>query len=175
MLSTASYVLACWLVLCMAPSLWAHPFHISTAEIEYHAPTARLQVSVKVQATDIERAVARMTGQRFQLEQADAAERLSRYLAAGFYVSVASDDATAEQTSKLHWVGSELKGAWLWCYFELELPVTDQPLQLVDKLLCEVNDAQINTLSVRFGQQRASLKLTQQQPSTKFMTQWLNP
>ncbi len=175
MLSTAAYATACWLILSLTTSLWAHPFHISTAEIEYHAPTQRLQVSLKVQAGDIERGVARMLSKRFQIEQADAVEHLSRYVATAFYVSTAAEEPTIEQMSKLHWVGSELKGAWLWCYFELELPASDQPLQLVDKLLCEINDSQINTVSVRFGQQRASLKLTQQQPSTKFMTQWLIP
>ena len=198
-------------------SACAHPFHISSAEVEFNPKSDRLQVSLKVQAIDFEQALSKMDGQRSKLEQADADELIVAYLARHFYLTPQPDVAEqAENTSegsaenppseaptegpltansssldsspsssRVHWVGRELKGAWLWLYFELEIPPAhDKPtqdksarddLRLVDTVLCECNAGQINTVSVRHAGQRATLKMTSQQPSEKFLPLWMTP
>lgn len=77
--------------------------------------------------------------------------------------------------SRVHWVGSELMGAWIWLYFELELPLARDDLQLFNTVLFDTNPGQINTVSVRHAGQRVALKLTSQQPSQKFPAQWMTP
>ena len=199
------------LLWCLAPAC-AHPFHISSAEVEFNPTTDRLQVSLKVQAIDFEQALSQMVGQPSKLEQADADELIVAYLARHFYLaplpsSTEPVESTAESpaentpqedhpkgpltpnsssqdsplsSSRVHWVGRELKGAWLWLYFELELaPAHDklasENLRLVNTVLCECNTGQINTVSVRHAGQRATLKMTSQQPSEKFLSLWMNP
>lgn len=199
------------LVWCLG-SVCAHPFHISSAEVEFNAKTDRLQVSLKVQAIDFEQALSRMVGQPSKLEQANADELIAAYLARRFYLTrlptsvdplentaeslaentpnedqlegplnpnSSSQDSTASSSS-VHWVGRELKGAWLWLYFELELPparekLAHDDLRLVNTVLCECNAGQINTVSVRHAGQRATLKTTSQQPSEKFLSLWITP
>ena len=203
MLSLNSSIQACGLVLLWAlGSAWAHPFHISSAEVEYDPKTDRLQVSLKVQALDIEQALSQLASQRIKLEQADADELLVDYISGHFYLAL--QGASAEQAasnlessleeplpslqgsrSRVHWLGRELKGAWLWLYFELEIPQPDatrsdpqrarEELQLINTVLCETNSRQINTVSVRHAGQRTTLKMTSQQPSEKFLSLWLTP
>lgn len=156
----------------------AHPFHISTAEVEYDAQTDRLQVSLKLQAIDLEQALVRQAGKRIVIEQAEATERITELLGRSFYVTTEVSVATEPKESprsKVHWVGHELKGAWLWLYFELELPPQREGLRLFNTLLFETNDSQINTVSVRHANQRSTLKLTSKQPSAKVESQWLKP
>ncbi len=160
----------------------AHPFHISTAEVEYDAKSQRLQVSLKLQAIDLEQALAGMTGERVDIEQPQATEKIVELLNRTFYLAGADNSVVADKLanlestapqSKLHWVGQELKGAWLWLYFELELPEERRQVKLFNRVLFETNESQINTVSVRHGTQRTTLKMTSKQPSADFEPQWM--
>lgn len=199
------------LVWCLG-SACAHPFHISSAEVEFNPKTDRLQVSLKVQAIDFEQAISKMVGESSKLEQANADELIIAYLARHFYLTPSpavtdqaentsdspteirpndllsdgpltpdrSSESSSLNSSRVHWVGRELKGAWLWLYFELELPpardkLAHDDLRLVNTVLCECNAGQINTVSVRHAGQRATLKTTSQQPSEKFLYLWMTP
>jgi hypothetical protein len=197
----------CLLVSLGGQTATAHPFHISTAEVEYDTASQRLQVSLKMQAVDLEQALARQVGRRVNVEHADTREHIIHFLDRAFYVSsqplssqplssqpgdVAPEPAdnrpnlnrpklnqpvsngSVEKQSRAHWVGQELKGAWLWIYFELELPSTSEPLWLVNSVLFDVNEQQINTVSVRHGTQRTTLKMTMIQPSAKFESKWMH-
>lgn len=184
------------MALCAPSMALAHPFHISSAELEYDSASDRLQVSLKLQAVDMERALARLAAKRIKLEQPGIDEWIVKYLELHLYLtptvpanstgepprkpSAGSTIQAAPQRnppsrSRVHWVGSELKGPWMWLYFELELPTTRANLQLVNTLLFDTNTGQINTVSVRHAGQRATLKLTSQQPSEKFPAQWMTP
>ncbi len=199
---TAS-VIACWLIVAAMPgSVVAHPFHISTAEVEYDVKTDRLQVSLKLQAIDLEQLLSQTAGERVSIEQADTPERITELLNRTFFLAsnetvptqaatatsshgspsrdtissapeFQSQETTQHTRSKVHWVGQELKGAWLWIYFELELPTARAQLQLFNTVLFEATDSQINTVSVRHGKQRTTLKFSIKQPSANFDTRWL--
>lgn len=217
MVSFQTQVAAVVAIAVCAPAMAvAHPFHISSAEIEYEAASDRLQVSLKLQAVDVEQALAKLAGKRIKLEQAGVSEWLVKYLDRHLYLTPveAPDAASNSQVkgplvnepqasgpqvegkltidterdsrpvveakerplrSRVHWVGSELKGAWMWLYFELELPPARDDLRLVNTVLFDTNTGQINTVSVRHAGQRTTLKLTSQQPSEKFPAQWMTP
>lgn len=168
----------------------AHPFHISTAEVEFDADSDRLQVGLKVQAVDLERALSAHVGRSMTLDQPQVDRQLVDYLQRVFYLAQEtpataeiSSDAAAPQApavsigrrlSAVHWVGMESQGTWVWLYFELELPPQRQSLRLVNTVLCDVNVNQINTVTVRHAAQRATLKMTSQQPSARFEATWLS-
>ena len=54
----------------------AHPFHISLAEIEFNPKSGRIEVSLKIQALDIEQAIATSTKHKFNLEKDSRADEL---------------------------------------------------------------------------------------------------
>ncbi len=160
---------------------WAHPFHISDAEIEFDSKADRLQVSLKLQALDLEQALAKIVGSKVNIERLEAKQHIADYIAKRFYVTNALEPSgdvapvakSSEQRSKLQLVGQELKGAWLWIYFELELPKPRNDLRLVNTILFETTDSQINSILVRHAAERTSLKTTLKQPTVKFRSEWL--
>lgn len=164
--------LLCWL----QGSAAAHPFHISSAEVEYDAASGRVQVSLKLQANDLEQALSRGAGRRVNIEQPQAKTEIVSYLGRHFYLSAAepTDQTIPTDRSRVLWVGQELKGAWLWLYFELELPNHRELTRLTNTVLFDVNQQQINTVTVRHGSLRTTLKLTTAEPSANFEAKWLN-
>ncbi len=79
-----------WLLLWLIPlgSLRAHPFHISTAEVDYNAETRRLEVGLKLHAVDTERALTRLAGRKVNVEKNGVVTKLlTRYLAENFYIT----------------------------------------------------------------------------------------
>ncbi len=179
-------IIGCWSNNVLA----VHPFHISTAEVEYDAKTDRLQVSLKLQALDLEQILAKLAGEKVNIDLPAADPKITDYLQNRFYLSrvdldkplgstttsnehLAPATARTEALTKLHLVGRELKGAWLLVYFELELPRQRDELQLVNTVLFETTESQINTILVRHSAQRTSLKTTLKQPSAKFPSEWM--
>lgn len=185
--------------LCVAVSLiflWAtdfcvaHPFHISTAEIEWNPETRRFEVSLKLHASDLEHALSRLTGRQVHVEDNDIGEEIERYLNDCFYVtrlngSSPPDHHVSQATvprSKTRWVGKEMEATWIWLYFELEIPEavtaplrapsgnpeatrkSGEGLVLVNKVLQEFVDEQINTVSARVAGKRHAMRMTRKQP-----------
>src|SRR5687767_2105837 len=58
-LTFVRYALGCAFACLCTSSLTAHPFHTTTAEMEFNAKTGRLEVSLRVLASDLEEALAR--------------------------------------------------------------------------------------------------------------------
>ncbi len=200
------------LALVQAPQAAAHPFHISLAEMEWNRATERLEVSLKLHAVDIERALSQAARHKVNLEKEPHIERLLRdYLQQHFRLVTRSSVAGANQTDAeqlgdqpeaaqpviqpviqpvnqpggdqpgtVHFVGQELDAAWLWLYFEIELPpaarkVSEHEWVLVNSVLLDVTQGQINTVTVRHGGQRHALRMTAKQPWASFSAAWLEP
>ena len=167
----------------------AHPFHISVAELEYNPATQKLEVSLKLHATDFERALSKLVGHDVDLE-GDAfkdGKLATEYLNSHFYLvpateaakessdTEASDSATAAPRSKCHFVGSELKQSWMWLYFEMDIPKAEGDLALYNTVLLDLTDGQINTATVRHDSKRHALKTTDKNRWSEFSRQWLTP
>ena len=178
-----------------------HPFHVSTAEVEFNAKTGRLEIGLKCQTTDLERALRLMAGKKVDIEndpQID--EMLIRYVTENFYLSVApakasidakssSDSAAASDKSPstdaesqlpeppkdpIKLIGKEFETKWIWIYFELQPPAGEEPLVLVNRVLFEVNTGQINTALIRHNGKRHALKSTANKPLQDFDRNWLS-
>lgn len=172
-----------------------HPFHVSTAEVEFNAKTKRLEVGLKCQSTDLERALRLMAGGKIDIENDPQVDELvTRYVTDNFYLAVAPAVAKAESLNKasdkslsrevvllvpdapkepIKLIGKEFETKWIWIYFELQPPPGDDPLVLVNRILFEVNAGQINTCLIRQDGQRHALKSTASKPLQDFDRKWL--
>ena len=171
-----------------------HPFHVSTAEVEYNAKTKRLEVGLKCQSMDLEHALRLIAGKKVDIEndpQVDA--WITRYVTHNFYLaptpSVPQEDASSKTAKSLSaatvppvpdepkeaikLIGKEFETKWVWVYFELQLPPGDHPLVLVNRILFDINAGQINTCLIRQHGQRHALKSTASNPLQDFSRDWL--
>lgn len=164
----------------------AHPFHTTTAEMEWNAQTGRYEVSLKILLTDLEEALTRHAyqgrpaGARISCEQTpDIDARIVAYLKERFQLIPAAEagseiedkpvesrtparaaQAHSVQTAghRLRWIGKEVDKAWAWLYFELESPANGQPLALHNSVLFELNAGQINICTVRRDSRKVALR-----------------
>lgn len=164
-----------WLSTGLAQS---HPFHTSVAELDWNAQAKRWEVSLRVHSGDLESALTRLAGKNIDIESPQTEELIQRYLVSRFQfiaqseadkmkASIKSPDKQllmeTKSTQKLDWVGSELEGNWMWLYFELSPPESSEQLVLVSQLLTEINDDQINILSVRRSGKRVTRQTNREQ------------
>jgi hypothetical protein len=164
-----------------------HPFHISTAEVEFNAQTKRLEVGLKCQSMDLERALGGLVGKKIDIEKDPQVDALvTRYLSHNFYLAI-STPATKDKTAStevaqeipappkqpIKFIGKEFETTWVWIYFELQPPPGDDPLVLVNRVLFEVNTGQINTCLIRQVGKRHAIKSTTIKPLQEFKREWL--
>lgn len=199
-----------------------HPFHISTAEMEYNSKEQRLEVALKLHSADLENALSREAGRRINVEKDDIKELVEKYLNQHFQVFAveppseseqklnASDDNSAGQTlaskaaqskpvmpspwlsrgaevakknaglrSQVKFVGHELETSWLWIYFELKLDpelseqASDNRWGMRNSILMDAIRDQLNTVSIRSGSERHSLKFSRQVFLHEFDSSWI--
>ncbi len=72
----------------VASTVTAHPFHISTAELEYNPRSNCFEVGLKLQATDLDQALKRLSGKPLNIEKSNSDEVIVRYLSENFYFAV---------------------------------------------------------------------------------------
>lgn len=144
-------------------SAWAHPFHTSVAELDWNASTHRWEVSVRIHAGDLELALAQIAGKKVDIESTQATEWIRQYVESHFLIAPQAEleklnsqselstklVAPKQGSSRMEWIGQEFEGGWMWLYFELQPPEMDQPLALVSQLLTDINEDQINIVSIR--------------------------
>ena len=158
----------------------AHPFHISTAEMEFNAERGVIEVGLRVHSIDMERALSNMTGRRVTIESQAFDEHVVGYLKNRFLFShnpaelekrasvadkTAASGSLDGKATKL--VGKELEGSWLWVFFEMKAPPFGKAKDghanaewgLLNRVLIDLNDGQINTVTVRFGGKRKAMKM----------------
>ena len=184
----ASFAFAiCLLVANPLSAATPHPFHISVAEVELNEETKRLEVSLKVHASDLERSLELMHGKTVDVEKDAIDKQVENFIDQFFYLLPASTAmelekrASSEQEpvepkefprTECRYVGMELETSWMWLYFELDMPETKEPLAIVDAVFLDRIDKQINTVTFRVDNKRHALKLTKKQPWAK--TPWLD-
>jgi hypothetical protein len=173
-----------------------HPFHVSTAEVEFNAKTKRLEVGLKCQAADLERALRLVAGKKIDIEDDSQVDELvTRYVTENFYLAVAPKLAKPETPNQasdkplsreivleipdapkesIIFIGKEFETKWIWIYFELQPPIGEEPIVLVNRVLFEVNSGQINTCLIRQDGKRHALKSTASKPLQDFDRKWLS-
>lgn len=87
-----------------------HPFHISTAEMEYNAEEQRLEVALKLHSIDLENALSRQAGRRINVEKDDIKALVEKYLNQHFQI-FAVETASKNAALKNEGAGDEPKQA----------------------------------------------------------------
>ncbi len=156
----------------MANVCAAHPFHTTTAEMEFNASTKRFEVSLKVPAADYEHMVraGAMLKEKVLVKEADlndgttaksardsTEKSVARYIENCFTVTVAG------KPCRFEWVGMEDEQLNKWFYFEL-VPAEEQlgSVSLVNKICFDANVGQINTVVFIANAKRVSVKTHEQ-------------
>ncbi|MFK7822251.1 MAG: DUF6702 family protein [Planctomycetaceae bacterium] len=164
---TKTSMLAVLLAMACVPAFASapHPFHSSMAEMEYNAETNRIEVALKLYAVDSEVALTRLGGKPCNLDNEPNRDRLLQtYLASRFRI-VEDKETTPKRSSEnkgkplprakgksaFNYVGSEVSGAHLWVYFELQVPKASKQFTLQNDVLLEVQKQQLNVVRFRAG------------------------
>ncbi len=137
------------------PTPAAHPFHTSTAEVEFNPASGRLEVALKVYSADLETALRRMDRSKVDLDNESVRDRLlKKYIASRFRIEDATpghppSPPTGHRTDSFHYVGSEIQGGDIWVYFELVAPARGQRFTLRNTVLTDVQPEQMNAVFFR--------------------------
>lgn len=152
-------------------ALLLHPFHFTNAEVEWNPKTARVEVALRVNGSDLEQEIHRDTGRKIAVrKQMDASDQqwLARYIGQRLYVATSAevqpDDAA---TSRLKWIGVEDDSGWTWLYFELIPPVKPQQLWLTNRLFLEMHPTHVNYVSFLSAGKRQTLRCSRENPSVR--------
>jgi len=147
------------LVVCAAAqSTLAHPFHVSIADAEYNRNADAIEVSLRVDPTDLEQALRTRTGEHIVLETApDIDENIAAYLRDVFIVRRA--DGT---NAPLQWVGKELSLKAVWLHFQLDEPGKLDGAVMVNRVLFDVLPSQTNTVNLTVDRRLHTLTFTPQ-------------
>jgi hypothetical protein len=152
---TATFVFGLALLMACAANAAAHPFHVSIAEGEWNAETKRLEVSLRVSPEDLEAALTKQAKERVRLEEMENVdEQIAAYLQEHFCFRKNAD----EEPLKLKWTGKEITTKAAWLYFELEAPDGVDGLELTNNILVDEEETQINTVVLRQGKQKTTLR-----------------
>ncbi len=111
-----------WLIaILMLPAtlLASHPFHASSAEVEWNPKTGNFEISLCVWPADLEKAIGRQRNRAVDLDHIeDLDEILAKYLASRFSI-VPAKSANHPTPNEIRWVGHEIDLRQAWLYFEL--------------------------------------------------------
>jgi hypothetical protein len=136
-----------------SPAAAPHKFYTSLARVEYNAAGKSVEVTLRVFADDLERALGRREGREVRLDRKDEADRLvPAYLRDKFELKNRDGEVKA-----LKWVGMELSAGQAWLYVEADMPEGLSGARLRDHLFFELFAGQVNTVSVRYPGASADL------------------
>ncbi|MDA0813081.1 MAG: hypothetical protein O3C21_11940 [Verrucomicrobia bacterium] len=125
-----------------------HPNHDAIAEVDWNSETGSLEVELRVNAHELERAVSKLAGQALDLDEAGSLEHLKKYVAA--HVRCLDEDGKAVE---MKWAGAEIRVRSAWLYFEF--PVGKRSDEAVAKcsiantVFFEDYEDQTNTVAFR--------------------------
>ncbi len=163
MLALTRIAIALSLTVVVAVSACAHPFHVSIAEAEYNSGTKTLEVALRVHPSDLEAALRRQTGEPIVLETSpNVDEEIIAYLRRTLVVT-----PRGEKPAKLRWVGKEIAVKHVWLYFEIPLPRGLNDVEITHRVFFELLSDQVNTITFRDGERRATLHLTRRHMTRK--------
>ncbi len=190
-LNRRSWLVWGWLLLLISsgtvPVQAAHPFHICIGEMEWNEEAKHWEVAVRLHPSDLQSAVRRVSKSEVSLpEDGKSIPELDAYLQDHFaLISVEDSDSISreeqrrlldleqirkddpDRLSRLKFVGAEHQRGWTWIYLEMTPPKKEQDLVLLHRLLLEDVEGQTNTLVVRRGDHRVSMRFVASEPIQK--------
>ena len=135
-----------------------HPFHVSLTEIELNPETNCFEIAIGMWPADIERTLSDQTDQVIDFDKIAEEQRdrlLEGYINQRFKISDAKG-----QSGKINWVGHEFDPKAVWVFFEVPADKTPLNWSIENRILFELNEAQLNQHSIKIGEKRISISAT---------------
>jgi hypothetical protein len=149
-----------FLVLLFCGPLFAHPAHVSIAEMEWVRSSNRFEVSLKVDPEGLELALAGMLGRQLQLLGEGRLDRpLEQLMKARFSLTPVDQAPLA-----LNWVGYEMTHQGIWLYFEFHLTADQTRFRISNRLLLGKRAQQVNTVNLKAGDQHRTFRFHRDSP-----------
>ena len=126
-----------------------HPDHVSLTEIEVNPKTGNLEVSLRVWPEDLEKLLTKLNGEPVELNSKTLKELMPDYLKEKFIVRSFAEPPSKQKTLPIRWVGAEVEVASAWLYFEVQTAGSKSDWEIDNKIFCDLNDDQLNYVSVR--------------------------
>ena len=176
------------LVAAATPSLQAsHPFHVSSAQVNWNSKTGNFEVALCVWPADLEKAIARQQAKPIDLDDVENVDELMQeYIAGRFRIRVPNgskpgDSAASvptvanldseDRTTAIRWVGHEMDLKKAWLYFEVTGDRQPERWAIENRIFFELNEDQMNQVQVSSGRQLlVADSLSSQQKRIEFET-----
>jgi len=136
-----------------ASALRAHPFHVTTAEVDLNEETGHLEWALKLWPLDLEAALRLREKRRVHLDDETHLEDLASALLSE---QLRFHDAQGKELP-ISWYGMDLTLAEVWLYFEVPVPEGIDGLEIDHHLFRELYEQQENTVLLRAGGRSTSL------------------
>ena len=144
-------------------SAYAHPFHVSNAEVEWNEESKSLEVALKVWPIDLEEALENETRRSLDLDKTEDIDQLIvSYLQSRFVFHQADG-----KPAKIDWLGKEISVKSAWLYFEIPLESSPEGIEVENRLFLEQLPDQVNLLQFKTGRKRMTLRFAADQPKQK--------
>lgn len=148
-------------------NLQAHPFHATYTEVDWNAKSKVLEVALRVQPEDLDRVLSLRTKRKIDIEKTKGVDKLIQtYLAEVFLV-----EPKLKQPVAIRWIGKEVSSKEAWLYFEIPRPQGIEGLKLLNRIFLEILPDQVNTVRVRQGRQRVTLRFDRNSRKPVLLTQ----
>lgn len=145
------------LLLTMIPG-WviAHPYHFTTAEMQWKPDAGRFEVTLKVGPEELEGILSRGRADPVLLESsAGVDQQIVTWLEAHFIVT----DAKGARLP-VRWVGKEVDHEAAWLYFEIPADTSDGPFSLINTAFLETESEQVNLVRFRYPGGQAGFRFS---------------
>jgi len=148
-------------------NLQAHPFHATYTEVDWNAKNKVLEVALRVQPEDLDRVLSLRTKRKIDIEKTKGVDKLiQKYLTEMFLV-----EPKLKQPVAIRWIGKEISSKEAWLYFEIPRPQGIEGLKLLNRIFLEILPDQVNTVRVRQGRQRVTLRFDRNSRKPVLLTQ----
>jgi hypothetical protein len=155
--------------------LASHPFHASSAEVEWNPKTGNFEISLCVWPADLEKAIGRQRNRAVDLDHIeDLDEILAKYLASRFSI-VPAKSANHPTPNEIRWVGHEIDLRQAWLYFELPGDRQLDEWKIENRVFFELNADQVNQVQVKSGGPPESVSLSRGKLAFEFVTKRGSP
>lgn len=148
----------------------AHPFAVTSTEVEFNDETRAFEVAMRVYPEQLEQALRKETGRSISLEQStDIDNLILRYLSSHFSIrngTVGAQPTTQKSHPSIRWIGKEVTPKSVWLYFEVPFDGSLQGLIVTNSMFFRISPEQLHSITMKANDRVASCTLSRSEPES---------
>lgn len=148
-------ILVQWLVTGVLAAL--HPFFVSVLDINHNKKEDNLEISIRVFADDMERVLQKYTSKKIDLPNPSDKTFLESQISS--YISQKVQLKVNGQPAAMKYLGYEIQKESAWIYLEVPATKTLNTLDIICKLLYDLETSQTNLVHAKSGSEERNYKL----------------